>query len=1097
MSSVVGSFARRSVAALVAFTVAIGVGWAAPASAAPAPAEGSISGTVTDAATGAPLEGVRVTVIDDAGAESAAVTTGSTGGYTATGLAPGAFRVLFSADAGYDPSYWPGRSGIAAAEAVTLAAGESQVGIDAALTATDGAGAPPTAPAAAETGGDPSGVAATAAAGDDSRAVADAPGDEDSPTSASSRAGAAVGTRSAIAAEAEELDSGSITGTVTVERTGAPLAGVSVSASGAGYAMATTAADGTYALSGLAPGEYRVYFSAQPASGLVNEYWPNTHDYFAATAVTVAAGASIPGIDASLVASASIAGQVDNYQASIENGLTVTAYSINDAGGRLWAAQATADDADGSYVLTGLAPGEYVLEADPWGAVNPAAAQYYPGAPTLDQAERIVVADGDALTGYDFTLHTGVRVNGTLSFNGSTPSSAFATAYRWSGDSWEVVRRITAQGDYSFSEWFTPGKTSLPAGTYTVGFEAAGYCSQYWNDKATLAGADSFTPEVGMSQDAVDATLRPGCDGSVTPVPTPSVASGAVDGELRLWVEGAGELDGWFVRVVGGDGEGAATVVDDIPLTLARQEIPVTQPGLYAVAAHHPATGLSVSAGDHVVVAAPIISGDTAAGSVLTASAGVVNTDLVTLAYHWAVAGTPVPGATGQTFVPGATEVGKTVTVTVTGSTPGLPSRSATSTPFGPITAAELLPLAVGSPQITGTPQVGEQLTVHPGTWGPAPVTLTYQWLVGDEPVPGAEGATFTPDADAVGKTVRAVVLGAKPGYDSASVASPQIGPIAPGDLITAVPTISGTPRVGDPLRADAGEWGPDSVELSYQWLVDGEPVGGATGETFTPDVDHLSKPITVVVTGTKPGYAQAVETSAATSRVAAGNLSVSDPRIVGKARVGVEAIVDASGWGPRPVALVYQWLADGLPIKDAVADRFTPDASLVGAVLSVSVSATKPGFDSVERTIVVGEVPPSVTVSASRAQRGEEIVVSGQYFLPGEAVLLELHSEPIELGTLVADDEGAFTTAVTIAQNAEIGAHDVVATGLESDLVGSAPLEVYDLAATSAVAGPSTGGGSGSLPVTGGGLPVVALSFGIVLIALGSVIAWRRRVLS
>lgn len=52
------------------------------------------------------------------------------------------------------------------------------------------------------------------------------------------------------------------------------------------------------------------------------------------------------------------------------------------------------------------------------------------------------------------------------------------------------------------------------------------------------------------------------------------------------------------------------------------------------------------------------------------------------------------------------------------------------------------------APAITGTPEVGQTLTVTPGTWSgePSP-TLTYQWFRddGDDaiPIPGATGLTY------------------------------------------------------------------------------------------------------------------------------------------------------------------------------------------------------------------------------------------------------------------------------------------------------------------------------------------------------------------
>jgi hypothetical protein len=62
------------------------------------------------------------------------------------------------------------------------------------------------------------------------------------------------------------------------------------------------------------------------------------------------------------------------------------------------------------------------------------------------------------------------------------------------------------------------------------------------------------------------------------------------------------------------------------------------------------------------------------------------------------------------------------------GATGGLPDVPANTTP----------------PEITGTAQVGETLTVTPGVWtGREAPTLTYQWRVAAAAVVGATGTTF------------------------------------------------------------------------------------------------------------------------------------------------------------------------------------------------------------------------------------------------------------------------------------------------------------------------------------------------------------------
>ncbi|MFF2317434.1 hypothetical protein ACFVTE_14335 [Arthrobacter sp. NPDC058097] len=64
-------------------------------------------------------------------------------------------------------------------------------------------------------------------------------------------------------------------------------------------------------------------------------------------------------------------------------------------------------------------------------------------------------------------------------------------------------------------------------------------------------------------------------------------------------------------------------------------------------------------------------SPETAKGQRLTAGAGIWNPAPVTLRYQWKRNGLNIAGATGASYILGAADVRKTMTVTVTGSKAG------------------------------------------------------------------------------------------------------------------------------------------------------------------------------------------------------------------------------------------------------------------------------------------------------------------------------------------------------------------------------------------------------------------------------------------
>ena len=83
--------------------------------------------------------------------------------------------------------------------------------------------------------------------------------------------------------------------------------------------------------------------------------------------------------------------------------------------------------------------------------------------------------------------------------------------------------------------------------------------------------------------------------------------------------------------------------------------------------------------------------------------------------------------------------------------------------------------LTTQTPAITGKILAGAVVTAAPGAWGPAPVTLTYQWLRNGSPITTATATTYTlTNADA-GTAISVQVTGSKPGYVTTSKTSTTV----------------------------------------------------------------------------------------------------------------------------------------------------------------------------------------------------------------------------------------------------------------------------------------------------------------------------------
>ena len=279
------------------------------------------------------------------------------------------------------------------------------------------------------------------------------------------------------------------------------------------------------------------------------------------------------------------------------------------------------------------------------------------------------------------------------------------------------------------------------------------------------------------------------------------------------------------------------------------------------------------------------------------------------LSYQWFRDGSPIDDATESTHILQSPDLGRSVTVAVTGSKPGYTTESRTSLPTDSVAPGTLTDKV---PTITGTPTVGNTLTAVPGTWSPAGVDLSYQWSVDGTEIDGATKTTLALEPAHAGKAITVAVTGSKAGYTPATTTSAATAKVATAALTAPVPTITGTPTVGNTLTAVPGTWSPAGVALSYQWFRDGSPIDDATESTQILQSPDLGRSVTVAVTGSKPGYTTESRTSLPTDSVAPGTLTDKVPTITGTPTVGNTLTAVPGTWGPAGVDLSYQWSADG-----------------------------------------------------------------------------------------------------------------------------------------------------------------------------------------
>ena len=274
-----------------------------------------------------------------------------------------------------------------------------------------------------------------------------------------------------------------------------------------------------------------------------------------------------------------------------------------------------------------------------------------------------------------------------------------------------------------------------------------------------------------------------------------------------------------------------------------------------------PSTGnasftVTVKASDPSGVKTPTISADS---TTTDQSEGFGSMDLV--------AGTATNGTWKRTITLPATAAPGTWEITLFPLNDTLGNSSGSFRTIGTLTVTTKTPtVSPGSVTISGTARVGSSLSATTANW-PVGTTFTYVWLADGAAIGGATKKSFTPSAAELGKKLSVKVTGSLPGYKSASKTASATAAVAPGMLVTAIPTIVGTAKVGRSLSVSAGSWSQGTT-FSYQWFAGSSPIKGATKSTFVPTAAQLGQRLSVKITGNLDGYTTTAKTSAQTSPV-------------------------------------------------------------------------------------------------------------------------------------------------------------------------------------------------------------------------------------
>jgi Carboxypeptidase regulatory-like domain len=931
---------------------------------------GQITGTVTDAAGGTPIEEVEVCASNVSGGEyeSHCASTNDSGEYMIAALPTGSYKVNFSpgyvcgehgcSQQDYVVQYYNGKPGFEEADAVSVTAGSTTPGID-----------------------------------------------------------------------AQMHEGGRITGTVTKASGGAPITGINVCASKVGggeyeygYYCATTSTSGQYTISRLPTGSYKVKFL--PGS-ICGEYGCTTQNYFVqyyngkstaeeADTISAAVETTTSGIDAQMHEGGQITGTVSKAPGgAVISSISVCALKI---GGGEFESHCATTNASGHYAIPALPTASYRVEFSPETVCGEAGCttqnflrQYYNGKSSFEEADAVSVTAGSTTPGIDAQMHEGGRITGTVTkaSGGAAIRGIEACAYNASGGEWAGCATTNSSGKYTIA--------ALPSGSYKVefspGYEVGNYnyLRQYYNGKPSWEEADAVSATAGSTTSGIDAQMHEGgrITGTVTKAPGGTPLEGA---SVCAYKPGAEEPEGCASTNAAGEYTISALATGAYQVEF--------RPGWTCVGetctqanfirqfynnkpSREAADLVSVTAGAALEgVDAALQPGGQIGGEVTVAANGDPVSESLVCAYR---PGEDEPEACGESngsgdyiisglsagnhiveFGPGwtcsyeycsennyaiqfynneesraaADPVNVTVGEVHEGINAALTERTGGAKPINTVL-----------PHLTGAAALAEELSCSKGTWENSPESFAYAWRRDGSVISGQAGTTYTVQSADLGHSITCVVTATNAAGSTPATSNAVHIPAKP--VNTTPPSLSGTPAVGEELSCSNGTWEYSPEFYARAWYRGTIPIGGATGTTYTVQAADQGYNITCEVTATNTDGSTAATSNALAIPAAAGApVNTTPPSLTGTPALGETLSCSQGIWENSPTSYAYAWKRDGSPISGQSASSYTVQGADAGHGITCEVTATNSTGPGTATSNAL-QVPPKPVSTASPVLSG------------------------------------------------------------------------------------------------------------------------------
>ena len=311
-------------------------------------------------------------------------------------------------------------------------------------------------------------------------------------------------------------------------------------------------------------------------------------------------------------------------------------------------------------------------------------------------------------------------------------------------------------------------------------------------------------------------------------------------------LNGTVEVAAGYSYAVPESDEGGSLVCRVVALNSAGEKEAVSEP-------------VRVTEGAPENVSAPKVTPEAAGvGETLTCEHGSWTHSPSEYRYQWLSEGAVISGATKSSYVVVVADEKHSLSCEVVAVNAG--GNSATKVSSNSVKVSVSKPVDKTVPVVEGEAVLAKQLTCGHGEWSGEP-TFSYQWLRSGTEIAGATGVTYTVLAADQLHTLSCRVT-AKNAGGTASKESASTSEV-PGSKPqnTGAPEISGTPKVEQTLTCSSGKWSgvPETITFSYQWLLEGKAITGATKASYFVPVADKGKSLSCEVTATNSAGADGV----------------------------------------------------------------------------------------------------------------------------------------------------------------------------------------------------------------------------------------------